>query len=109
MDFITSLLEEDESFLPWLDMQRPSSVIYASFGSLAVKSQEQLEQLALGLEGSEQPFLWVLRLDIAEGKPAVLPEGFEERTKERALIVRWAPQLKVLAHPSVGLFLTHSG
>ena len=90
-------------------MQQPRSVIYVSFGSIAVKSEQQLEQLALGLEGSGQPFLWVLRLDIAEGQAAILPEGFEERTKERALIVRWAPQTKVLAHVSVGLFLTHSG
>ena len=55
VDPATSLLEEDESCLPWLDMQRPSSVIYVSFRSLAVKSQEQLEQLALGLEGSGKP------------------------------------------------------
>lgn len=53
--------------------------------------------------------MWVLRLDIAEGNPALLPENFEERTKERTLFVRWAPQLKVLAHQSVGLFLIHSG
>ena len=46
---------------------------------------------------------------MAEGKSMVLPEGFEERTKGRALFVRWAPQVKVLAHSSVGLFLTHGG
>jgi len=108
-DSCSSLWEEEESCLTWLDMQQPGSVIYVSFGSIAVKSEQQLEQLALGLEGSGQPFLWVLRLDIAEGQAAILPEGFEERTKERALIVRWAPQSKVLAHVSVGLFLTHSG
>eukprot|EP01018_Ginkgo_biloba_P036018 Gb_08877 [translate_table: standard] len=39
----------------------------------------------------------------------VLPEGFEERTKDRALIIEWAPQFKVLSHTSVGGFLTHSG
>jgi hypothetical protein len=104
-----SLWEEEEICLTWLDMQQPASVIYVSFGSIAVKSEKQLEQLALGLEGSGQPFLWVLRMDIAEGQAAILPEGFEERTKERALFVRWAPQVKVLAHASVGLFLTHSG
>jgi len=108
-DSCSSLWEEEERCLTWLDMQQPGSVIYVSFGSIAVKSEQQLEQLALGLEGSGQPFLWVLRLDIAEGQAAILPEGFEERTKERALFVKWSPQPKVLAHVSVGLFLTHSG
>ena len=108
-DSTSSLWEEDESCLTWLDMQEAASVIYISFGSLAVKSQEQLEQLALGLEGTGKPFLWVLRPDIADGKPAVLPEDFKERTKERALFVSWASQLKVLAHPSVGLFIIHGG
>ncbi|XP_059068612.1 linamarin synthase 1-like [Cryptomeria japonica] len=42
-------------------------------------SMAQLQELALGLEASEQPFLWVVRPDIAEGKAAVLPEGFTER------------------------------
>jgi len=108
-DSTSNLWEEDQSCLTWLDMQQPASVIYVSFGSLALKSQEQLEQLALALEGTGQPFLWVLRLDIVDGKPAVLPDGFEERTKDRALLVRWAPQVKVLAHTSVGLFVTHCG
>ena len=61
-----NLWEEEKSCLTWLDMQQVASIIYVSFGSIAVKSEEQLEQLALGLEGSGQPFLWVLRVDTAE-------------------------------------------
>ncbi len=72
-------------------------------------SVAQLHQVALGLEASQQPFLWVLRPGIAEGKAAVLPEGFAERIGERGRIVQWTPQVKVLSHPSVGGFLTHNG
>eukprot|EP01018_Ginkgo_biloba_P035968 Gb_19137 [translate_table: standard] len=105
----TSMWEEDPNCLQWLDTQKPASVLYVSFGSIAVKSQQQLHEIALGLEGSEQPFLWVNRSDIADGESMILPEGFEDRTKDRALLVEWAPQLRVLSHPSVGGFLTHSG
>ncbi|XP_057870200.1 UDP-glycosyltransferase 85A8 [Cryptomeria japonica] len=105
----TSMFAEDDSCLRWLDAQQMGSVIYVSFGSIAVKSKQQLEEIALGLENSQKPFLWVLRMDIAQGEPGDLPQGFLERIRDRGLVVRWAPQLKVLSHPSVGAFLTHSG
>ncbi|GLJ08459.1 hypothetical protein SUGI_0089200 [Cryptomeria japonica] len=74
-----------------------------------LEAKEQLEELAIGLDKSQHPFLWVLRMDIVGGMPTILPEDFEERTKDRGLIVKWAPQVKVLSHPSVGGFLTHCG
>uniref|UniRef100_A0A0C9S6H7 TSA: Wollemia nobilis Ref_Wollemi_Transcript_14841_1648 transcribed RNA sequence n=1 Tax=Wollemia nobilis TaxID=56998 RepID=A0A0C9S6H7_9CONI len=104
-----SMWEEDQTCLHWLDEQPPRCVLYVSFGSIAVKSQQQMHELALGLEACGYPFLWVLRSDIAQGRSMDLPEGFMERTKGRALIVSWTPQLKVLSHHSVGGFLTHSG
>ncbi|GMY12076.1 UDP-glycosyltransferase 91A1-like [Fagus crenata] len=61
----------------WLDKQPKSSVVYVAFGSEAKPSQEEVTEIALGLEQSELPFFWVLRtLGLSE-----LPEGFEERTK----------------------------
>eukprot|EP01018_Ginkgo_biloba_P040786 Gb_19141 [translate_table: standard] len=92
-----SMWDEDTNCLQWLDMQKPASVLYVSFGSIAVKSKQHLLELALGLEASGQPFLWVIRSDMAGGKSIVLPEGFEERTKDRALIIEWAPQFKSIS------------
>ncbi|CAK9166246.1 unnamed protein product, partial [Ilex paraguariensis] len=38
-----------------------------------------------------------------------LPLGFSEDTKDQGLMVQWSPQTKVLAHQSVGCFLSHCG
>uniref|UniRef100_A0A0D6QTL2 Glycosyltransferase n=1 Tax=Araucaria cunninghamii TaxID=56994 RepID=A0A0D6QTL2_ARACU len=105
----TNMCEEDETCLQWLDAQKHCSLLYVSFGSSSVKSQEQLEELAVGLENSGQPFLWVLRPCLLGGGPAILPEGFKERTGDRGFLVNWTPQMKVLNHVSVGGFLTHCG
>nr|AEB61488.1 UDP-glucosyltransferase [Lamium galeobdolon] len=100
---------EDESCLSWLDTKLPESVIYVSFGSIAVVSQQQLDELALGLELSGRAFLWVVRPDLVNGLRAVYPDGFLERVSGIGMIVEWAPQERVLFHPSVACFLTHCG
>ncbi|GLJ39150.1 hypothetical protein SUGI_0797830 [Cryptomeria japonica] len=84
---VCSMWEEDKTCLQWLDAQPQGSVLYVSFGSIAMKSERQLHELALGPEACGYPFLWVLRSDIAEGKSLDLPEGFKDRSKDRALFV----------------------
>ncbi|KAF8780803.1 hypothetical protein HU200_000747 [Digitaria exilis] len=88
----------------WLDAQ-PQSVLYVSFGSMASLGPDQMSEVAEGLYNSGKPFLWVVR----PTETAKLPEGFVDKAKGRALIVPWCPQLDVLAHPSVGCFMTHCG
>lgn len=101
---------EQADCLKWLDGQTTSSVIYVAFGSIATMSTFQMKELALGLEASHQPFLWVVRSDSVGGSLATnLPDGFLSRTKDRGLIISWAPQLDVLSHPAVGGFMTHCG
>lgn len=108
-------IENEESWMEikkWLDKQQKGSVIYVAFGSEAKPSQTELTEIALGLESSELPFFWVLRTKrgLSDNEIINLPEGFEERVKDRGVICRsWAPQLKILSHGSVGGFLTHSG
>ncbi|WCJ25603.1 UDP-Glycosyltransferase superfamily protein [Euphorbia peplus] len=100
--------QEDTNCLKWLDQHPPNSVIYIAFGSLAIFDKMQFQELALGLELTGRPFLWVVRPGITE-EANVYPQGFEERVRSRGKIVEWAPQQKVLSHPSVGCFLSHCG
>ncbi|OEL15101.1 UDP-glycosyltransferase 73C1 [Dichanthelium oligosanthes] len=96
----------------WLDARRPSSVMYISFGSIAHLPAKQLIELALGLEASKRPFVWAIKeaKSNADVQAWLAEEGFEERVKDRGLLVRgWAPQVTILSHPAVGGFLTHCG
>ncbi|KAK7386180.1 hypothetical protein VNO78_26215 [Psophocarpus tetragonolobus] len=109
-------------WLTWLDKQEVGSVLYVSFGSGGTLSQEQMNELANGLELSLHKFLWVVRAPndadnsayLGEQKGVdpleFLPCGFLERTKEQGVVIpSWAPQVQVLSHSSVGGFLTHCG
>lgn len=105
-----SIFSEEDGCLEWLDKQKAKSVLYISFGSIFRMSADQLLELAQGLEASQQPFLWAIRPDFVDGGVKnKLPAGFLDRTKEKGCMVPWVPQLRVLAHPAVGGFLTHCG
>lgn len=100
---------EDSACLAWLDQQPPSSTIYVAFGSFTIFDQAQFQELALGLELTQRPFLWVVRQDLTRDNDKAYPKGFKERVKNRGKMVNWAPQQKVLSHPSVACFLSHCG
>ncbi|KAL3628431.1 hypothetical protein CASFOL_027477 [Castilleja foliolosa] len=96
--------------LKWLDLQKSSSVIFVCLGSLSRLAGSQLIELGLGLEASNRPFIWVIRNSSDEFKTWLKEEKFEERVKERGLLIHgWAPQVLILSHSSVGGFLTHCG
>ncbi|KAL1813778.1 hypothetical protein ACET3Z_023843 [Daucus carota] len=116
---------EENECLVWLNSQPSKSVIFLCFGSLGVFCEEQLEEIAVGLEASGYRFLWVVKTpppkECDESNTSILglqepdlskllPQGFLERTKGRGLVVKsWAPQVAVLSHDSVGGFVTHCG
>lgn len=94
----------------WLDKQAQRSVVYVAFGSEATLSQQEMTELALGLELSKLPFFWVLRSPPGFVEPVTLPTGFEDRVKGWGIIWRgWVPQLKILSHSAMGGSLMHSG
>ncbi|RVX01902.1 Anthocyanidin 5,3-O-glucosyltransferase [Vitis vinifera] len=114
--------EHGKKCLKWLDSQPKRSVVFLCFGSMGLFSEEQLKEVAVGLERSGQRFLWVVRSPpskdqsrrfLAPPDPdlgSLLPDGFLERTQERGLMVKsWAPHVAVLSHISVGGFVTHCG
>ncbi|KAJ0667263.1 putative 7-deoxyloganetin glucosyltransferase [Helianthus annuus] len=101
--------QEDSTCLAWLDQQPVSSVIYVAFGSFTMFNQTQFEELAHGLELSNRPFLWVVRPGMTKETTTDYPEGYIERIGSRGKILSWAPQQKVLSHPSVACFMSHCG
>lgn len=107
----SSLIEEDESCIPWLNKQAKNSTLYVSLGSVASIDEKELVEMAWGLANCEQPFLWVVRPGLVHGSEAIdlLPDGFAEIVGERGHVIKWAPQQKVLAHESVGAFWSHCG
>ncbi|XP_015947947.1 hydroquinone glucosyltransferase [Arachis duranensis] len=115
--------DKDHECLRWLDDQPRGSVLFVCFGSGGTLSSAQIDELALGLEKSGQRFLWVVRSPNDKVANAsyfnaqsqadpfdFLPKGFVETTKGMGLVVSsWAPQAQVLAHESIGGFITHCG
>ncbi|KAF6166389.1 hypothetical protein GIB67_034940 [Kingdonia uniflora] len=110
--FGSDLLSYSKDYIEWLETKEKLSVVYVSFGSLAVLEKHQMEEIARGLIQSGRPFLWVVR------KPDGRVKGDEdvyqavnnlkEEMKE-SLIVPWCSQVKVLAHHSIGCFVIHCG
>ncbi|GLT98711.1 hypothetical protein SLE2022_162020 [Rubroshorea leprosula] len=102
-----------KSLRKWLDGKNPKSVFYIALGTEVTLSPSLSHELALGIEKSGLPFIWVIRnRPLVEGQmdQDILPPGFEERISDRGFVLRgWAPQMRILAHPSIGGFLTHCG
>ncbi|KAM0892181.1 hypothetical protein ACQ4PT_025950 [Festuca glaucescens] len=109
----------------WLDQQPGGSVVFLSFGSGGTLTWRQTAELALALEMTHCRFVWVVKRpdeDTASGaffgtrrgedddELGFLPHGFVERTSGVGLVLpSWAPQTAILAHASVGCFVTHCG
>ena len=100
------LWEEDLSCMSWLDQQPHGSVLYVAFGSFTLLDQKQLTELALGLEITNRPFLWVVREDPNCNNKVSYPS---EVKGSQGKIVGWAPQQKVLSHPAIACFVSHCG
>ncbi|XP_062214542.1 UDP-glycosyltransferase 83A1-like [Phragmites australis] len=100
---------EDQTCLTWLDTQAPSSVIYVAFGSSTVFDTTRFQELANGLALSGWPFVWVVRPNFTKEIEEEWFKQFKHSVDGKGLVVSWAPQQRVLSHPSVACFMTHCG
>ncbi|CAA0813001.1 UDP-glycosyltransferase 71B7 [Striga hermonthica] len=111
-----------DEVMEWLDRQPDSSVVFLCFGSMRSFDGVQAGEIARALENGGWRFLWSLRkpppvvVGPGPGTPTeyedfneVLPEGFVGRTEGFGRVIGWAPQAEVLAHRTVGGFVSHCG
>ncbi|KAK6781828.1 hypothetical protein RDI58_019624 [Solanum bulbocastanum] len=105
------LVKADSSITQWLNSRPPSSVVYISFGSIVVPSQEQIDEIAYGLLNSGLNFLWIMKPPRKNSSflSVVLPKGYLDKVGDKGKVVEWCLQEEVLAHPSLACFLTHCG
>ncbi|KAK4725152.1 hypothetical protein R3W88_027931 [Solanum pinnatisectum] len=96
---------DESGCIQWLGNQKERSVVYLSFGTVTTLPPKEIIAIAEALEDNKMPFIWSLR----DNGVKILPKGFLERTEEYGKIISWAPQLEILAHRSVGVFVTHCG
>ena len=118
LDQIEADRSGEDRIMKWLDDQPVGSVVFLCFGSRGAFGVGQVHEIAHGLEHSGYRFLWSLRQPprVQHLPPSdhtnfdgVLPEGFLDRTAEKGLVCGWAPQFKILYHPSIGGFVSHGG
>ncbi|KAK6160880.1 hypothetical protein DH2020_004261 [Rehmannia glutinosa] len=94
-----------EGCMKWLDSKEIGSVVYAAFGSAASLSAEQTAELAKALLNCDKNFLWVVK----PSDETKLPSNFKDGSSDKGLVIKWCPQLAVLAHNAVGCFISHCG
>ncbi|XP_057545872.1 gallate 1-beta-glucosyltransferase 84A23-like [Amaranthus tricolor] len=104
-------LRPDQDCLKWLDSKPDGSVVYISFGTIVFLKQEQVDEIAAGIEAAGVSFLWVMKPPLKESglSPHTLPDGFMEKAGDNGKVVHFAPQEQVLAHPAIACFMTHCG
>ena len=104
--------DKNTELIQWLSTKTKHSTVFIAFGSEYFLTKEELEEMAFALELSSVNFIWDVRFPHGQRiRPEEgLPQGFLERTRDGGRIVEeWAPQAKILGHPSIGGFITHSG
>ncbi|KAB2092301.1 hypothetical protein ES319_A02G020800v1, partial [Gossypium barbadense] len=108
----TDLFQSDsKDYLQWLDSEPKSAVVYVSFGSIAVLTKQQVEEIARALISSRRPFLWVVRNrkdrgeeekeedNLVAGVPVVaFPQWTDQGTNAKLIEDVWGTEVRVSAN-----------
>ncbi|KAL2936242.1 UDP-glycosyltransferase 79B6 [Bienertia sinuspersici] len=106
---INNILEAQ--WAEWLGRFRHGTVVFCAFGSQFILEKDQFQELLLGFEMTNLPFLVAVKppkgcTTIEEA----LPKEFKARVAERGVVHgEWVQQPLILSHPSVGCFVNHCG
>jgi len=94
--FGVDIFHGSNDYVEWLDSKPALSVVYVSFGTLAVLGQRQMEELARALLDSGYPFLWVIReTNVKQGKEGKLQDlSCRKELEQRGKIVNWCSQVR---------------
>ncbi|GMP87996.1 hypothetical protein CsSME_00040147 [Camellia sinensis var. sinensis] len=105
--------------MKWLHSKPANLVLYVAFGSQSAPLPSRTIQLAMALEACGKNFIWVVWsppsnsvTDHEHKDGEWLLRGFErhiEDSNKGLLVQQWAPQLEILSHKSLCVFLTYCG
>ncbi|XP_066357322.1 cyanidin 3-O-rutinoside 5-O-glucosyltransferase-like [Miscanthus floridulus] len=103
--------DDEKGYTEWLDARPRRSVVYVSYGSMLGYSRQQVQEMLRGLRECRRPYLWVVPRDGRDGdvERCLMEMDDDDGDGERGMVMEWCDQLKVLAHPSTGCFVTHCG
>ncbi|GJZ61191.1 kaempferol 3-O-beta-D-galactosyltransferase-like protein [Tanacetum coccineum] len=104
----TQVLKPDDEFscISWLENKKPRSVAYISFGTVFKLPPHEIVELAEALEETKNP-----RSLVIKGFRSMSPQRIFKRIRANGTrkVVPWAPQLQVLEHFAIGVFVNHGG
>lgn len=84
-----------KQILDWLEGKPKNSVVYLSFGSVAIPGEERVVEAAKALLALGKPFIFSLKEALHSFLPAELRQGIAsqfEDPKKLGLVLSWAPQ-----------------